>query len=87
MIAIVDYWIGNLGSVIKGFRRVGAEVQLTGDPGELRRAVGLVLPGDETFGGINGELADEGRSINVMIIERGGESQVTINYNQKKQEP
>ena len=32
MIAIVDYGIGNLGSVTKGFRPVGAEVQLTGEP-------------------------------------------------------
>ena len=32
VIAIVDYGIGNLGSVTKGFRRAGAEVELTGDP-------------------------------------------------------
>ena len=38
MIAIVDYGIGNLVSVTKGFRHVGAEVQLTGDHDALRRA-------------------------------------------------
>jgi glutamine amidotransferase len=57
MIAIVDYGIGNLGSVIKGFRRVGAEVQLTGDPARLRRAKGLVLPGDGAFGATMAEIA------------------------------
>ena len=49
MIAIVDYGIGNLGSVTKGFRRAGAEVLLTGDPDTLRRADALVLPGDGAF--------------------------------------
>jgi len=50
VIAIVDYGIGNLGSVTKGFRRAGAEVELTGDPAVLRRAKALVLPGDGAFG-------------------------------------
>ena len=35
MIAIADYGIGNLGSVTKAFRHVGAEVRLTGDVDEL----------------------------------------------------
>lgn len=48
-IAIADYGIGNLGSVSKAFRGAGADVQLTGDPDELRRADALVLPGDGAF--------------------------------------
>jgi len=44
MIAIVDYGIGNLGSVTKGFRHAGAETVLTGSAEELRRADALVLP-------------------------------------------
>ena len=35
-IAVVDYGIGNLGSVIKAFRHVGAPAVLTGDPAVLR---------------------------------------------------
>ncbi len=38
---------------------------------------------DSAFGGVNADLGD-GRSVNVVIIEGGGNTQVTINYNQKK---
>ncbi|HXB53284.1 MAG TPA: imidazole glycerol phosphate synthase subunit HisH [Vicinamibacteria bacterium] len=50
MITIVDYGLGNLGSVIKAFRHVGAETVLSGDPAALREAEALVLPGDGAFG-------------------------------------
>jgi glutamine amidotransferase len=56
MIAIVDYGIGNLGSVTKGFRHVGAQTVLTGDPGVLRHARALVLPGDGAFAAAMDEL-------------------------------
>jgi imidazole glycerol-phosphate synthase subunit HisH len=48
-IAVVDYGIGNLGSVMKAFRHLDAPAVLTGDVGELRRADVLVLPGDGAF--------------------------------------
>jgi glutamine amidotransferase len=60
VIAIVDYGIGNLGSVTKGFRACGAETVLTGDPAELRRAAALVLPGDGAFGAAMDELRSRG---------------------------
>ena len=67
MIAIVDYGIGNLGSVTKGFRHVGAEVQLTGEPDALRRASALVLPGDGAFGATMAEI--EGRGLVPLLRE------------------
>lgn len=60
MIAIVDYGIGNLGSVTKAFRACGAEALLTGDPRELVRADVLVLPGDGAFGAAMDELRARG---------------------------
>ena len=60
MIAIVDYGIGNLGSVTKGFRHAGAEVELSGDPDVLRRADALVLPGDGAFGATMAEIEARG---------------------------
>jgi glutamine amidotransferase len=72
MIAIVDYGIGNLGSVTKGFRRAGAEVELSGDPELLRRADALVLPGDGAFGAAMDEI--ERRGLEALLreaIERG----------------
>ena len=60
MIAIVDYGIGNLGSVTKGFRQAGADVELSGDPAVLRRAKALVLPGDGAFGATMAEIESRG---------------------------
>ena len=60
MIAIVDYGIGNLGSVTKAFRHAGAEIVLTGDPAVLRAADALVLPGDGAFGATMDEIRRRG---------------------------
>jgi len=45
MIAIVDYGVNNLRSVLNAFRAVGAEVEVSADPKVLQRADGLVMPG------------------------------------------
>lgn len=66
MIAIVDYGIGNLGSVAKAFRHLGAETVLSGDPGLLREAEALVLPGDGAFGATVEEIRRRGL---VPVIE------------------
>ena len=50
MIAIVDYGVGNLRSVQKALERVGAEAVVSGDPGTLDAARGVVLPGVGAFG-------------------------------------
>jgi glutamine amidotransferase len=49
MIAIIDYQMGNLRSVQKGFERVGHEAVVTSDPAELQRADRIVLPGVGAF--------------------------------------
>ena len=49
MIAVLDYGMGNLRSVEKALERAGAEVELTRDPGRIRAANGLVLPGVGAF--------------------------------------
>jgi imidazole glycerol-phosphate synthase subunit HisH len=56
MICIADYGIGNLGSVTKAFRHVGADVRLTGDPEILKGADAIVLPGDGAFGATVAEV-------------------------------
>lgn len=50
LVAVLDYGIGNLRSAQKGLERVGAEAHLTAEPGLIRRADGLVLPGVGAFG-------------------------------------
>jgi glutamine amidotransferase len=48
-IAIVDYDMGNRRSVEKALEHVGAAASITRDPGELRAADALVLPGVGAF--------------------------------------
>lgn len=45
MIAIIDYGMGNLRSVQKGFEKVGHEAIVTRDRAEVQRASKVVLPG------------------------------------------
>lgn len=49
MIVIVDYGMGNLRSVQKGFEKVGFEARVTDDPAVVARADRLVLPGVGAF--------------------------------------
>ncbi len=45
MIAVVDYKAGNLTSVMKALRAVGADPVLTDDPALVRQANRIILPG------------------------------------------
>jgi glutamine amidotransferase len=49
MIAIIDYGMGNLRSVQKGFERVGHEAIVTADPKVVLEADKVVLPGVGAF--------------------------------------
>jgi len=49
MIAIIDSGIANLRSVEKGFERVGVPARVVREPGALREAAGIVLPGVGAF--------------------------------------
>ena len=49
MIAIVDYGMGNLRSVVNAFRAIGEEPRLISDPGTLGEADAIVLPGVGAF--------------------------------------
>ncbi len=56
MIAIIDYQMGNLRSVQKGFEKVGYEATITSDRQVLARAEKIVLPGVGAFGDAMAEL-------------------------------
>ena len=49
MIVIVDYGIGNLGSVLNMLKRVGAAASISSDPVEIGKADKLILPGVGAF--------------------------------------
>lgn len=48
-VTIIDYGMGNLRSVQKGFEKVGLSALVTADPREVERADRLVLPGVGAF--------------------------------------
>jgi glutamine amidotransferase len=49
LIAIIDYGMGNLRSVEKGFEKAGVRAVITADPAEVDLADGVVLPGVGAF--------------------------------------
>ncbi|MFZ5639281.1 MAG: imidazole glycerol phosphate synthase subunit HisH [Bacillota bacterium] len=49
MIAIIDYGMGNLRSVQKGFEKVGYQAEIVQDPDIVRQAEKVVLPGVGAF--------------------------------------
>lgn len=56
MIAIIDYQMGNLRSVQKGFEKVGHAATITSDPAAIAAADKIVLPGVGAFGDAIREL-------------------------------
>ena len=72
MIAIIDYGMGNLRSVQKGFEKVGYEAVVTNNPQEILFADGVVLPGVGAFKDCMRNL-ENGRLIDTVykVIENG----------------
>lgn len=60
MIVIVDYQVGNLGSIQNMFKKVGAPALVSQDPEEIRKADKLVLPGMGRFDFCMGALERSG---------------------------
>ena len=45
MITIINYHMGNLGSITNMFKRIGYRSQITSDPVEIDAATKIILPG------------------------------------------
>ena len=72
LIAVLDYEIGNLRSAQKALQHVGAYARLTADPGLVREAAGVVLPGVGAFGSCMGALRATGLdAVALDVVERG----------------
>lgn len=71
-IAVVDYGYGNLRSVAKALARSGLEPMVTGEPADLRRADGVVLPGVGAFADAAASLRAKGLDVAIQgSIEAG----------------
>jgi glutamine amidotransferase len=49
MIVIVDYGMGNLGSILNMLKKIGVEAKISRDPADVERADKLILPGVGAF--------------------------------------
>ena len=67
MIAVVDYGVGNLFSLVSSLSAVGADAVVTGDAEVLRRADKIILPGVGAFGDAAAKLRATG--LDKVIIE------------------
>jgi len=60
MIAIIDYGMGNLGSVKRKLNRIGVDAVITYNPEVIRNSEKLILPGVGHFGNAIKELKTRG---------------------------
>lgn len=60
MIAVVDYGVNNLRSVVRALEAGGHESRLTADPDQVRTADRVLVPGVGNFGQGSRNLADTG---------------------------
>lgn len=60
MIVIVDYGVGNVGSVHNMLRKIGAKARVSGSAADVSAADKLILPGIGHFGRGMGKLKDTG---------------------------
>lgn len=71
MITIIDYGMGNLGSVFNAFHAIGVEAEITSDPTRLTHSSGIVLPGVGAFGDGMKNLKNSGfvDALNQIVIQ------------------
>lgn len=60
MIAVVDYGVGNLFSLVSSLRSIGADAQVTSESEALRAADGIILPGVGAFADARAKLRASG---------------------------
>lgn len=60
MIIIVDYGMGNLGSVLNMFKKVGAQSKISSDLNEISKAEKILLPGVGSFDAAMQRITDAG---------------------------
>ena len=68
MITIVDYGMGNLGSILNMFKKVGAKAKISSDPEEIRIASNILLPGVGAFDTAMQRINDSG--LKDVLIEK-----------------
>jgi len=68
MIAIIDYGVGNLFSLVSSLKMIGASAVVTGDKTVIEKADKIILPGVGAFGDAVKKLRDTG--LDKVVIEQ-----------------
>lgn len=68
MVAIVDYGVGNLFSLVSSFKAIGVDAVATGDKKVIESAERIVLPGVGAFGDASEKLFNSGLA--QVVIEQ-----------------
>ena len=72
MVAIVDYGVGNLFSLVSSFRAIGVDAIATSDPEIIRGADRIILPGVGAFEDASRKLFDSGMADLVIEAAHSG---------------
>jgi glutamine amidotransferase len=72
VIAVVDYGVNNLASVVRALRAGGHSATLSSDPNEIRRADRVLVPGVGNFGQASRTLASTGLGEAVREVAHAG---------------
>lgn len=72
MIAIIDYGAGNIQSVYKALRFIGADCKVTSDKDEILNADGAILPGVGSFGDAMDTMTKRGIKDTIIEYTKSG---------------
>ena len=56
-LVLIDYGVGNVGSLKRSFKKIGADAEISGDIATIKAADGLIFPGVGAFGPAMDKLA------------------------------
>ena len=76
MIVVIDYGVGNIGSVIKAFNYLDIKVKLSSNKEDIKNAEAIILPGVGAFG--SGMKKLEERGLKDLIIKEVQEGKALL---------
>lgn len=73
MIAIIDYGMGNVGSIGNMFKKIGADAEITSDFEKIKNATKIVIPGVGAFDNGMQNLTEGGYVdiLNTKVVDEG----------------
>jgi imidazole glycerol-phosphate synthase subunit HisH len=78
VIALVDYGMGNVRSVLNAFESIGTEARLVSDPADVVAAEKVVVPGVGAFGDAMAALRERGLAQAIRDAATGGRAVLGI---------